>query len=55
VLRGPSLFETRRRLTTSATANYDVRATKPGLSLLAGTMASTTFLFFRITPLIAEQ
>jgi len=25
---------------------YDVRATKPGLSLLAGTMASTTFLFF---------
>jgi len=51
----PSLFETRRRLTTSATANYDVRATKPGLQLLAGTMASTTFLFFRITPLIAEQ
>jgi hypothetical protein len=34
---------------------YDVRATKPGLSLLAGTVASTTFLFFRITPLIAEQ
>jgi len=35
--------------------NIDVRATKPGLQLLAGTMASTTFLFFRITPLIAEQ
>jgi len=29
--RMPSLFETRRRLTTSATA-YDVRATKPRLS-----------------------
>lgn len=26
--------------------NIDVRATKPGLQLLAGTMASTTFLFF---------
>lgn len=34
---------------------YDVRATKPGLSLLAGTVASTTFLFLRTTPLIAEQ
>lgn len=53
--RMPSLFEARRRLTTSATCYYDVRATKPGLSLLAGTVASTTFLFFRITPLIAEQ
>jgi hypothetical protein len=50
----PSLFETRRRLTTSAT-DYDVRATKPELPLLAGTMASTIFLFFRVTPLIAEQ
>jgi hypothetical protein len=51
----PSLFETRRRLTTSATA-YDVRATKPyGSRFLAGTMASTTFLFFCTTPLIAEQ
>jgi len=53
--RMPSLFETRRHLTTSATAN-DVRATKPfGSRFLAGTMASTTFLFLRTTPLIAEQ
>jgi len=48
--RMPSLFETRRRLTTSATA-YDVRATKPYDSRdLAGTMASTIFLFWLNTP-----
>lgn len=53
--RMPSLFETRCRLTTSATA-YELRATKPYDSrFLAGTMASTTFLFLRTTPLIAEQ
>jgi len=54
--RMPSLFEARRRLTTSATCYYDVRATKPvGSRFLARTMASTTFLFFCSTPLIAEQ
>jgi hypothetical protein len=42
--RLPSVFETRRRLPTSATDN-DVRATKPGLLILAGTEASTSFLF----------
>jgi len=54
--RMPSLFEARRRLTTSATCFYDVRATKPaGSRFLARTMASTTFLFFCTTTLIAEQ
>ena len=28
---------------------YDVRATKPGLSILAGTEALTSFRFFRAT------
>jgi hypothetical protein len=42
----PSLFETLRRLPTSATAFYDVRATKPGLfRILAGTETSISFLF----------
>jgi hypothetical protein len=40
----PSLFETRGRLQTSAT-KHDVRATQPGLLILAGTEASTSFLF----------
>jgi hypothetical protein len=43
--RMPSLFETSRRLPTSATA-FDVRATKPGLfTILAGTETSISFLF----------
>jgi len=39
-----SLFETRCRLPTSATA-YDVRARNRGSRFLAGTKASTFFLF----------
>jgi len=55
VLRGPSLFETRRRLTTSATAYRRAGNQTNDSRFLAGTVASTTFLFLRTTPLIAEQ
>jgi hypothetical protein len=51
----PSLFETRRRLTTSATAYRRAGNQTIGSRFLAGTVASTTFLFLRTTPLIAEQ
>jgi len=54
--RMPSLFETRRRLTTSATAFTTCgQPNHCGPRFLAGTVASTTFLFLRTTPLIAEQ
>jgi len=54
--RMPSLFETRRRLTTSATAITTCEQPNQfGPRFLAGTVASTTFLFLRTTSLIAEQ
>jgi hypothetical protein len=53
--RMPSLFETRRRLTTSATAYRRAGNQTIDSRFLAGTVASTTFLFLRTTPLIAEQ
>jgi hypothetical protein len=54
--RMPSLFETRRRLTTSATATTTCgQPNHCGPRFLAGTVASTTFLFLRTTPPIAEQ
>jgi len=43
-----SLFEARYRLPTSATA-HDVRALSPSSRFLAGTKASTFFLFLRVT------
>ena len=43
----PSLFEARRRLLTSAT-NHDVRPTNRSSRFLAGTEASTSFLFFDV-------
>jgi len=44
--RLPSLFEARRRLTTSATAFHSTCGQpNPGPLILAGTVASTTFLF----------
>jgi len=42
----PSLFETRRRLPTSATAFSTCEQPNPSSSILAGTEASTSFLFF---------
>jgi hypothetical protein len=48
--RLPSLFEAGRRLLTSATTfASDVRATQPGLLILAGTEAATPFLFLCAT------
>jgi len=44
--RMPSLFETRRRLTTSATALSTCGQPNLDSHVLAGTVASTTFLFF---------
>jgi hypothetical protein len=46
-----SLFEVRRRLKTSATAISTCGQPNLGSLFLAGTMASTTFLFVRTTPL----
>jgi hypothetical protein len=46
-----SLFEVRRRLKTSATALSTCGQPNLGSLFLAGTMASTTFLFVRTTPL----
>ena len=45
--RLPSLFEARRRLLTSAT-KHDVRPTNRSSRFLAGTEASTSFLFFDV-------
>jgi len=47
----PSLFEARRRLPTSATALTTCGQPNPSSSILAGTEASTSFLFLRATPL----
>ena len=44
--RLPSLFEVRRRLPTSATAITTCGQPNPDSSILAGTEASTSFLFF---------
>jgi len=49
--RMPSLFEVRRRLVTSATAISTCGQPNLGPLFLAGTMASTIFLFLRTTPL----
>jgi hypothetical protein len=47
----PSLFEVRRRLMTSATALSTCGQPNLGPLFLAGTMASTIFLFVRTTSL----
>jgi len=47
----PNLFEARRRLPTSATALTTCGQPNPSSSILAGTEASTSFLFLRATPL----
>jgi len=48
----PSLFEARTPPDDFCNCVLDVRATKPGLCVLAGTEASTSFLFLRPTPLL---
>jgi len=47
----PSLFEVRRRLPTSATTIRRAGNQTRALRILAGTEASTSFLFFRAEPL----
>jgi hypothetical protein len=53
----PSLFEARRRLTTSATAISTCGQPNPSSSVLAGTEASTSFLFstHHASPLLAKR